>query len=587
MWDISSSRSARRRARRARRAGPVLLLALAAFAVGVAVGADGGSDQRELADRYAQAWAKQDYAAMHALISPEAQERYPLERFEGLHREAASTATVLRLRAGAATEVEDDVVTVPTAVRTNAFGSLRARFALPVVETDGARRIAWAPYLAFPGLNPGERLRRDTELPERGSLSARDGTLLANGQDRASETQEDLGGLVGELGPIPESRRGELRALGVPGDARVGISGLERAFDERLIGTPGGTLRAESRVLARTEPQAASGVRTSIDLDIQQAAREAMAGRYGGVAVLQPGSGEVLALTGIALDGLQPPGSTFKIITLAAALEAGAVSRKDSFPVETSTTLEGVTLENANGETCGGTLKNSFAHSCNTVFAPLGAKAGDAALVKAAEEFGFNTDPGIPGAATSTIPAAGEIGDDLAVGSTAIGQGKVQATALMMAWVAATVADGGERPRLTLELGAAPEPTRVMKEEVATTIGEYMRAVVTDGTGVAAAIDGVSIAGKTGTAELRQTQGDCQPSTDPNAPPETCTTGQNDPSDTTAWFSAFAPLNRPRVAVGVVLPGNGTGGDTAAPVARQVVVSALKEGPQQTSAPGS
>lgn len=557
---------------------------MGAFAAGIAVGADGGDAERDVANRYAQAWAAQDYDAMHALLSRETQQRYPLERFRGLHREAASTATVLRLRAGAATAVEDDVVTVPTAVRTNAFGTLRQRLALPTVEDDGARRIAWAPYLTFPGVGPGERLRRETRLPERGSLSARSGTLLAGGDDRRRETDEELGGLVGELGPIPENRRGKLRALGVPGDARVGVSGLERAFDERLIGTPGGTLRAEDRVLAETEPTAASGVRTSIDLDVQAAAREAMAGRYGGVAVLQPASGEVLALTGIALDGLQPPGSTFKIITLAAGLESGVVSRKDSFPVETSTQLEGVTLENANRETCGGTLKNTFAQSCNTVFAPMGAKAGDVALVKAAEEFGFNEDPGIPGAATSTIPAAGEIGDDLAVGSTAIGQGKVQATALMMAWVAATVADGGERPRLTLELGAEPEKTRVMPEEVADTIGEYMRAVVTDGTGVAAAIDGVSIAGKTGTAELRQTQGDCAPSPDPNAPPETCATGQNDPSDTTAWFSAFAPLNRPRVAVGVVLPGNGTGGETAAPVARQVVQSALKEGPQQPAA---
>lgn len=584
MWDISSSPSARRRARRARRAAPVLLLAFGAFVVGVAVGAGGGDAERDLAAQYTKAWAAGDYASMHALLTGEAQERYPLERFEKTHRDAASTATLLRLRAGLPGAVEDDRVDVPMAVRTNAFGTLRQPISLPVAEDGDEQRVAWAPYLAFPGLAPGEELRRETSLAERGSIAARDGTLLATGEGRTSESDEDLGGLVGELGPIPEGRRAELRALGVPSSARVGISGLERAFDEQLIGTPGGTLRAADRVLARTEPKAAGGVRSSIDLDVQQAAREAMAGRYGGVAVLQPGSGEVLALTGIALDGLQPPGSTFKMITLVAALESGAASRKDTFPVQTSATLEGVELENANGETCGGTLKNSFAHSCNSVFAPLGAKAGAEALVQAAEEFGFNENPGIPGAATSTIPAAGDIGDDLAVGSTAIGQGKVQATALMMAWVAATVADGGERPALTLELGATPKRTRVMSEEVADTVGEYMRAVITDGTGVAAAIDGVTIAGKTGTAELRQTQGDCVPSTDPNAPPETCTTGQNNPSDTTAWFSAFAPLNRPRVAVGVVLPGNGTGGETAAPVAAQVVRSALKDGPAGATA---
>jgi cell division protein FtsI/penicillin-binding protein 2 len=256
--------------------------------------------------------------------------------------------------------------------------------------------------------------------------------------------------------------------------------------------------------------------------------------------------------------------------------------------VQTSATLEGVELQNANGESCGGTLKNTFAHSCNSVFAPLGAKAGAGALVKAAEEFGFNEDPGIPGAATSTIPAANDIGDDLAVGSTAIGQGVVQATALMMAWVAATVADGGERPKLTLELGAQPQRTRVMSEQVAATVGEYMRAVVTDGTGVAASAGGVAIAGKTGTAELRRTQG-CTPSQGVGAVPETCSDA-NDPSDTTAWFSAFAPLKRPRVAVGVVLPGGGTGGETAAPAARDVILATLKEGSQQagtSAAPGA
>ncbi|MBJ7329086.1 MAG: hypothetical protein JHC95_04255 [Solirubrobacteraceae bacterium] len=581
---MTSDQSARRRARRARRAGPVLLLAFVAFVVGVAVGADGGADDRKVADQYAKAWAARDYGAMHALLTSDAQERYPIERFETLHRQASSTATLLRMRPGAATEVQDDVVTVPMLARTHAFGALRLPLKLPLAEDGDDKRVAWAPYLAFPGVDEGERLRRSTKLAGRGEISARDGTVLAKGDSRTPETDEDVGGLVGELGPIPDSRRASLRAQGVPEDTKVGISGLERAFDEQLLGVPGGTLRADSRVLADTEPKASGGVKSSIDLDVQQAAREALAGRYGGVAVLQPGTGEVLAMTGIALDGLQPPGSTFKMITLVAALQAGAVKVSDSFPVQTAATLEGVELENANGESCGGSLTTSFAHSCNSVFAPLGAKAGPEALVRAAEEFGFNEDPGIPGAAVSTIPAAGDIGDDLAVGSTAIGQGKVQATALMMAWVAATIADRGERPQLTLRLGGTPKRTRVFSEKIARTAGKMMRAVVTEGTGVAAKIDGVTIAGKTGTAELRQTQGDCEPAPpSPDGtptPPETCTAGQNDASDTTAWFSAFAPLDKPRVAVGVVLPGQGAGGDTAAPIARQVVIATLKEGPK-------
>ena len=109
-------------------------------------------------------------------------------------------------------------------------------------------------------------------------------------------------------------------------------------------------------------------------------------------------------------------------------------------------TIEGVDIQNANGEYCGGSLRNSFAHSCNSVFAPLGAKLGAEKLVETAEAFGFNQDPGSSGAARSTIPLPNEIGDDLAVGSSAIGQGKVLATPLQMALVGATSATAASSP---------------------------------------------------------------------------------------------------------------------------------------------
>src|SRR5439155_21832024 len=143
----------------------------------------------------------------------------------------------------------------------------------------------------------------------------------------------------------------------------------------------------------------------------------------------------VLALAGIAQSAPQPPGSTFKIVTLAGVLTAHVAKRSQVFPYQTATTLEGVELENANGESCGGSLESAFAHSCNSVFAPLGAKLGARRLVATAERFGFNEDPGVVGSATSTIPAAGEIGDDLAVASSAIGQGKVLTTPLQMALI--------------------------------------------------------------------------------------------------------------------------------------------------------
>src|SRR5205814_383853 len=115
----------------------------------------------------------------------------------------------------------------------------------------------------------------------------------------------------------------------------------------------------------------------------------------------------------IGLNGLQPPGSTFKMVTLAGVLAAGVADPHSTFPYETYATLDGVQLHNANGEECGGTLEHAFAVSCNSVFTPLGVKLGAARLVQAAEDFGFNRAPGIVGAATSTLPAASELTGEL------------------------------------------------------------------------------------------------------------------------------------------------------------------------------
>ena len=303
-----------------------------------------------------------------------------------------------------------------------------------------------------------------------------------------------------------------------------------------------------------------NAVRTSIDVELQAAAVTALAGRLGGIAVMRPGSGEVLALAGIAYSAPQPPGSVFKIITLAGALQAGTVKPSDSWPVQQAAVLEGVELENANGEFCGGNLRDSFAHSCNSVFAPIGAELGAEKLVAEAEKFGFNQKPSLAGAQMSTLPPAAEIGDDLAVGSTAIGQGRVLATPLEFATVAATIAEHGMRPQPTLRKGAPPVTEQVIPPDVARRVGSYMRTVVTSGTGTAANLTGVKVAGKTGTAELRDTT--------PEPDPITGELPISDASDTNAWFAAYAPIRRPKLAVAVMLVGAGAGGATAAPAAR-------------------
>jgi cell division protein FtsI/penicillin-binding protein 2 len=557
-----------------RRFIPVLVLCGVAFVAGAVLGARHMSPGQRHVERFAAAWERGDYAAMYAELSDSDRAKLGRRRFTRAYEDAMATATARSLRT-ARPRPDGDVYRVPLRIGTRIFGTVGGEVVLPASDAG----VQWSPQLVFPGLGPGERITRVTRMPPRATLLARDRTVLAQGEDRSSPSPV-AGQVVGQLGPVPPERRAQLARLGVPSDALVGTTGLERIFDTRLMGDPGGELLAGTRVIARSEPRQAQAVRTTISLPVEEAASAALAGRLGGVVVLQPRTGEVLAFAGIAFSGLQPPGSTFKIVTATAALAAGITSPSKAYPVQTKTTIEGVDLENANGESCGGTLVVSFARSCNSVFAPLGAQLGAQRLVRTAEAFGFNHPADITGAAESTIPPAGEIGDALAVGSSAIGQGRVQATALQMATVAATIGRRGRRPRFTLDYATAqsrpPPTTRATSPRVARTMERLMLAVVQGGTGVSGAIAGVRVAGKTGTAELRTTKR-CEPDPeDPQAcPPEQ---QRNDPTDTDAWFAAYAPAGhgRPRVAVGVLLVASGAGGDTAAPAARQVMVAALK-----------
>ncbi len=546
-----------------------MLLGALAFVAGLVAGGLHRPAEEDVAERYAGAYARGDYAAMYELLTEDARGRIGEQRFAAAHRAARALATATRVRAGEARGADDGVIAVPLTVATRVFGAVRAPLAVPVADEDGEARVAWARHLTFPGVRRGETLERTVELPPRATLLAADGAELAAGPDRASEDPETSASIGGEMGAIPAERLEELRALGVPDDAQVGISGLERALDDELRGTPGGRLRAGGRVLAAGTARQAEPVRSTIVPRIQAAASAALAGRLGGVVAMRVGGGDdgdVVAAAGVGLSGLQPPGSTFKILTLAGALEAGIARPSSRYDVATAATLEGVELQNANGESCGGTLIESFAHSCNSVFGPLGAELGARRLVEVAERFGFNRPPAIDGAATSAIPPAAEIGDDLAVGSSAIGQGRVQASTLQMALVAATIADRGRLPRPTLLRAATPRSTPAIAQRTARIVDRAMRAVVSYGTGTAAAIEGTTVAGKTGTAELRQTQG--------QAAEDAPVVG--DTTDTSAWFAAYAPAKRPRIAVAVLLVEAGAGGAVAAPAAREVLAEGLR-----------
>ncbi|MBX7433767.1 D,D-transpeptidase PbpA [Mycobacterium sp. Y57] len=392
-------------------------------------------------------------------------------------------------------------------------------------------------------------------------------------------------------------------------------TGLERAEDSILNGSD---QRLFGRRLADfftgRDPRGGN-VATTINPQVQQAAWDAMQEGcdgpcQGSVVALEPSTGRILAMVSSpsydpnllashdaaeqdaaweqlrddpaspllnrAISETYPPGSTFKVITTAAALQAGAtpdtqLTAAPQIQLPDST----ATLENFGGTPCGGgpsaSLEYAFAHSCNTAFVELGIDTGAEKLRATAAAFGIDTAPEpIPlQVVKSTV---GPISDAAALGMSSIGQKDVALTPLQNAMVAATVANKGVtmRPYLVdriqgpdLSTIAATEPAQerqAVPEQVADTLTDLMVAAeqVTQQKG---AIAGVQIASKTGTAEH---------GTDPrNTPPH-------------AWYIAFAPAQAPKVAVAVLVENGGqrlsaTGGALAAPIGRATIAAALRE----------
>jgi peptidoglycan glycosyltransferase len=571
---------ATRRRRLLTRALPIALLGLAAFVAGLIRGA--GGTNLDSAETFAEAWQGGSFSRMYAEISPAAARRYSLKTFTADYRDAQKTATIQSVDAGKASDAASGAV-VPVTLHTNAFGNISRELALPL---DGGK-VDWSPSLVFPGLRPGERLVRHTSVPERAPILAKDGTPLAKGP--ATARTSPLGGaataVVGSVSTPKARQEPELAKLGFPPGSPTGTSGLELAFNKRLAGHPGGELVAVStgggkpaaggRVLASSKPIPGKPVHTTIDPALQRAAVAALGSTYGGVIALDARTGEVRAVAGIAYSAPQPPGSTFKLITTTAALESGDVKVSDTFPIQTSTTVDGRQIDNANQEACGGSFSEAFAESCNSVFVPLGPKVGSKGMVDTAESYGFNSPPtlydesaikaaGIP---SSTLPK--HIPDDVDLGVTAIGQGEVLATPLEMASVAQAIANGGVLSPTALvtdgALRSGVKPSRVTSTSIATTLRGLMIGVVTNGTGTAAALPGIQVAGKTGTAELgpvtgKGASGSTQQRID-------------------AWFTAFAPAGNPKLAVAsMVVNAPGDGGTVAAPIVRQVMASAFGVG---------
>ena len=387
-----------------------------------------------------------------------------------------------------------------------------------------------------------------------------------------------------------------------------GRTGVERLDDRVLSGEDDRLfVRRLSDYVTGNAPQGGSIVLT-LNRAAQQAAYDGLKGKVGAVVALDPRTGAVLAMASSpsydptplsshdtdqirtaygrltadprnplqnrAVERTYPPGSTFKVITAAAALASGRYTPDTRIPAPTVLKLPQTskTLSNFGGERCGDgatdTLADALTISCNTAFASLGLALGQDAIRKQAEAFGLGDNSLVlpQRVATSIYP------DTLSPpqeAQSAIGQYDVRVTPLQMAMVAAGIANGGEvmRPYLVSEVQAPdlstldvakPEPyRRAVSQQVAATMTTLMEGVVTRGTGTAAQLSGVRVAGKTGTAQHG-----------PGAAPH-------------AWFIGFAPAQDPKVAVAVLVEDGGslgsdaTGGKVAAPIAREVLRAVL------------
>lgn len=385
-----------------------------------------------------------------------------------------------------------------------------------------------------------------------------------------------------------------------------GATGVEATYNSELAGRSENLQFRDLGDLLIGKEHAGTVVLT-IRADAQQAARDALGGRRGSVVALNPRTGEVLAMYSepgfdpeplsahdqdavrTAFDALDadpanpmlarawrevyPPGSTFKIVTVSAALESGIATPDRGFPVrrELDLPLTDRVLKNFGGSSCGGDLVESFRKSCNTTFGQLGLDLGEQ-FIDTIEAFGIGADVPLdlaPGPARSVGPERGTFkAEQPTFAFAGIGQGDVAMTPLQMALVTSAIANDGVMmaPHAVKEVRdvdgvvvdrVGPETwRRAVSPETAATVKDMMVQVVASGTGTRGQIPGVTVAGKTGTAQA------------PGGPPHT-------------WFVAFAPAEDPRVAVAVIVERGGdlgneaTGGRVAAPVAKTVMETLL------------
>lgn len=460
----------------------------------------------------------------------------------------------------------------------------------------------WVQFAQAPALNNDQRNVR-TLYREYGNFR---GPIVVGGQAIASSVPVD-----DSFGYQRVYANGPLYAP-VTGFYSVvyGREGIERYFNTELNGSADSLFYERLQDLVTGRQTRGASVELTIDPVLQQVAWDALGDQRGAVVALDPTTGEILAMVSkpsydpnalashdfaatreawaaLTTDPSQPmanraiagntypPGSTFKLVTAAAALENGLTADTPVAAPQTLTLPQTSTvLHNFGGSACSPTgamtLADALRVSCNTAFAQIGVDLGADELRAQAEAFGFDTPLNVPmRVAESHFP---EDPDAPQTALSAIGQYEVRVTPLQMAMVAATIGNGGVQMTpylvqtvrsqdLTVVETAEPvERGRAVSASTAAQLRDMMVSVVENGTGRAARIPGIAVAGKTGTAQ-----------TSDDVPPH-------------AWFTAFAPAEAPRIAVAVVVEHGGsmgseaTGGAVAAPIARAVIQAALGGG---------
>ena len=377
-----------------------------------------------------------------------------------------------------------------------------------------------------------------------------------------------------------------------------GSAGIERSYNRELTGQENEFKSLIDSFSGGTKE--GDDLRTTLDPAAQRAALAALAGRRGSIVAIEPRTGAIKVMASIpdydpnqvpshyrelnsaangsplfdrATQARDPPGSTFKVVTAAAALDSGRYSPGSIVDGRNNKVISGVPLQNFGGEDPGPvSLTDALTHSVNTVFGEIGEKLGKRTMYKYMRRFGFNSTLGTDLPSSEVTPSGVFKGqrllgadDSVDIGRVAIGQERLQVTPLQMAMVVAAVGNGGRsmEPRIVNKVAAPDGSVRdsrgpkeratVMSRKAAGQLATMMGNVVESGTGTAAQIPGVRVAGKTGTAQV--------------------------PGATQAWFVAFAPLERPRVAIAVTVERSDqslTGGEVAAPLAKQVMEVLLR-----------